>query len=247
MSGAVDLSVVIPAFDEEERLPKTLLSLAEWLAGRPGAHEVLVVDDGSTDGTRAVCERLSAQLPRFRLLGGGANRGKGHAVRTGMLAARGAVRVMSDADGSMPASEIGKLLAPIDESRAAIAIGSRYVGGAAPFGQPLWRRTWSRLTNAIERLALVPGIRDIHCGYKAFSAEAADGIFSRARIDGWAFDIEVLALASRLGWPVMEVGIDWRDDPRSRVHALRDLGKVVRETLALERNFRVDVYGLRSS
>jgi glycosyltransferase involved in cell wall biosynthesis len=242
MSAPIDLSVVIPAYDEEQRLPRTLDSMAEWLARRGGGWEIVVVDDGSADGTRAVCERLAARIPELRFLGGRPHRGKGHAVRAGMLAARGTLRTMCDADGSMPVSELARLLAPIAEGRAAIAIGSRYVDGAAPRGQPLWRRTWSRLAHAIVRWALAPGVLDVHCGYKAFSADAAHALFSRARIDGWAFDLEILALASKLGWRVVEVGIDWRDDPRSRVDPLRDLGKVIRETLALERNLVLDVY-----
>jgi dolichyl-phosphate beta-glucosyltransferase len=247
VTGSVDLSIVIPAFNEELRLPRTLSPLVEWLRQRGGSFEVVVVDDGSTDGTRELCEREFAEVRELRLLGGPPNRGKGHAVRTGMLAARGAVRVMCDADGSMPPRELGKLLAPIAEGRADIAIGSRYVGGRVPHGQPRWRTAWSRLANRIVRRSLAPGVFDIHCGYKAFTADAARDLFSRARIDGWTFDLEVLALAQRLRRPMVEVGISWHESGRSRVRPLRDLARVLQETLELKRNLASDVYRLSNS
>jgi glycosyltransferase involved in cell wall biosynthesis len=241
---AVDLSIVVPAFDEAERLPRTLPSLVEWLEEQRKTFEIVVADDGSTDGTREVCERLSKEIPGLRVIGGPPNRGKGHAVRAGMLAATGAVRVMCDADGAMPPRELSRLLAPIAEGRAAIAIGSRYVEGRSPEGQRLWRRAWSRFSNAVIQRLLVPGVRDMHCGYKAFTAEAARELFSIARIDGWTFDIEILALASRLGLRVVEVGVEWHDDRGSRVRPARALASVLRETWVLRRNFARDVYGI---
>ena len=160
-----------------------------------------------------------------------------------MLAARGAVRVMCDADGSMPATELPKLLAPIHRGEATIAIGSRYVDGAAQHTQPLWRRAWSRLCNKVIRAALVPGVRDTQCGFKAFSAAAAQDLFSRATIDGWAFDLEVLAIAKRTDHVVAEVGVVWQDDARSKVNPLKDLWKVIREAVAIKRNLNRNAYG----
>ncbi|MBE7448566.1 MAG: glycosyltransferase family 2 protein [Kofleriaceae bacterium] len=239
-----DLSIIIPAYNEEQRITPTLESLSTFLAAHPYRYELIVVDDGSKDGTVALCRALAERLPHLRVIATSPNRGKGHAVRVGMLAARGAVRVMCDADGSMPASELPKLLAPIASGRATIAIGSRYVAGAAQHTQPLWRRAWSRLCNQIIQAALVPGVRDTQCGFKAFTAGAAHDLFTRATIDGWAFDLEVLAVAKRMGHEVAEVGVQWTDDRRSRVNPLKDLWKVVREAVTIKRNLRRNAYGL---
>jgi dolichyl-phosphate beta-glucosyltransferase len=243
------LSVVIPAYDEEQRITPTLVNLHAFLSASRWSYEIVVVDDGSTDGTAALVERLAETLPHLRCVRSTPNRGKGSAVRIGMLAARGAVRLMCDADGSMPADEMPKLLARLaghgaGRRRADIAIGSRYAAGAsveAP--QPLYRRIWSRLCNRVVQRTLVPGVRDTQCGFKAFRADVAVDLFSRARIDGWAFDLEILALARRRGYRIDEVGVSWTDDQRSRVNPLRDLWKVVREAVTIRRNLRRGVYG----
>jgi dolichyl-phosphate beta-glucosyltransferase len=233
-SSDVDLSIVIPAYNEEQRLAPTVTALVRFLAERPGRWEIVVVDDGSTDGTVALCRQLAARWPALRLIATTPNRGKGHAVRVGMLSARGALVLMCDADGSTPPSEIPRLLAPIQSGDAAIAVGSRYVGGASSRSQPLWRRVWSRLCNLLVRRTLVPGVRDTQCGFKAFTAAAARDLFGRATVDGWAFDLEVLALARRLRHPVVEVGVAWQDDRRSRVRPWHDLWRVVREVAAIQ-------------
>jgi len=230
----IDLSIVIPAFNEEARLGPTLERLAAHLTATGRRWEILVVDDGSTDGTAALCERLGPRL-NLRLLVQRSNRGKGHAVRVGMLAAQGAVRVMYDADGATPPDQLPRLLAALDTG-AAVAIGSRYLDGAVPTSQPAWRRLWSRLVNLVVRRTIVPGVRDTHCGCKAFTAAAAEDLFRRATVDGWAFDLEVLGLAHRLGHRVVEVAVAWQDDARSRVRPLRDLGRAVGDTVAVLRS-----------
>ena len=240
----LDLSIVIPAYDEAERIAPTLARVHRFLAARPLTWEIVVVDDGSRDGTAALVDALAADIPHLRCIRQVPNRGKGAAVRVGMLEARGAVRVMCDADGSMPPEELPALLAAIDRGDAEIAIGSRYADGAAvATRQPLYRRLWSRLCNRVVQRTLVPGVRDTQCGFKAFTAPAAADLFRRARIDGWAFDLEILALARRRGYPIAEVAVRWTDDARSRVHPLRDLVKVVREAVAIRRNLRRGVYG----
>jgi hypothetical protein len=153
-----------------------------------------------------------------------------------MRAARGEVRVMVDADGSTPADQLPALLAPILAGQAAVAIGSRYSGASQGTDQPWWRRVWSRLANLYVRRKLVPGIRDAHCGFKAFSAAAATDLFARASVDGWAFDLEILALALRRGHAIVEVPIRWTDDRRSRVQPLRDLRRVLRDVDKLKRS-----------
>jgi dolichyl-phosphate beta-glucosyltransferase len=239
----VDLSIVVPAYNEEHRLPPTLARLAAYLATQPMRWEIVVVDDGSRDDTCGVVERAMATIPNLRLVRQSPNRGKGAAVRLGMLAARGQIRVMSDADGSMPPEQLPRLLAPIIACTSEIAIGSRYAEGArSDVDQPLYRVLWSRLANALVQRSLVPGVRDTQCGFKAFTAEAARDLFSRGRIDGWAFDLEILALARRAGFAITEVGVEWTDDRRSRVNPLKDLWKVVREAMTIRKNLRRGVY-----
>ena len=233
--NVIDVSLVIPAYNEEARLGPTLTICARVLSASPWAWEIVVVDDGSSDGTVALCRRMTADIPALRIVETRPNRGKGHAVRAGVRAARGAAIVMYDADGSTPASEIGKLVAPIARGDTAIAIGSRYVGGRRT-DQPLWRRVWSRLANFVIQRTLVPGIIDAHCGCKAFAAAAAHDLFGRSTIDGWSFDLDILALANRLGYRVTEIGVDWRDDRRSRVRPLRDLIQVIAETISICRS-----------
>lgn len=239
----VDLSIVVPAYNEEHRLPPTLARLAAYLASQPMRWEIVVVDDGSRDDTCGVVERAMATIPNLRLVRQRPNRGKGAAVRLGMLLACGQIRVMSDADGSMPPEQLPRLLAPLIACTAEIAIGSRYAEGAkTDVQQPLYRVLWSRLANSLVQRSLVPGVRDTQCGFKAFTAEAARDLFPRGRIDGWAFDLEILALARRAGFAIAEIGVEWTDDRRSRVNPLKDMWKVVREAMTIRKNLRRGVY-----
>jgi len=138
---------------------------------------------------------------------------------------------------------IWKLLAPISQCKAAIAIGSRYAEGAkSDTKQPWWRVAWSRLANKLIQRSLVPGVKDTQCGFKAFTAEAARDLFRYGRIDGWAFDLEILALARRRGYGIAEVGVEWTDDRRSRVNPIVDMWKVIREALTIRKNLRTGVY-----
>jgi glycosyltransferase involved in cell wall biosynthesis len=171
------------------------------------------------------------------------NQGKGAAVRRGMLAARGQIRVMCDADCSMPPEQLPRLLAPITSCKASISIGSRYAEGSkSDVKQPFYRILWSRLANKVIQRSLVPGVRDTQCGFKAFTAEVARDLFARGKIDGWAFDLEILALARRRGHSIAEVGVEWTDDRRSRVNPLKDMWKVMREALIIRKNLRTGVY-----
>jgi dolichyl-phosphate beta-glucosyltransferase len=243
-NNPLDLSIVIPAYDEERRIGHTLGALDAYLAGAGVSYEILVVDDGSRDGTVALVRGLARHARRLRCLESTPNRGKGHAVRLGMLAARGQVRVMYDADGSVPPEELPRIVNPVRLAEVDIAIGSRYAAGArVARRQPWYRRWWSRLANRVVQRALVRGVEDTQCGFKAFSADAAEAVFARARVDGWAFDLEALALARRLRLSLREVAVSWRDDPRSRIHPLRDAWRVTRELLAIRRNLARGVYG----
>ncbi len=238
-----DLSIVVPAYNEEHRITPTLEQLSAFLAAQPLRYEIVVVDDGSKDNTVGVVTALQATIPNLRLLRQTPNRGKGAAVRMGMLGARGQLRVMSDADGSMGPDQLTRLLAPIIACRAEIAIGSRYAPGAkADTKQPAYRVLWSRLANKVIQRSLVPGVRDTQCGFKAFTAEVARDLFSRGKIDGWAFDLEILALARRRGFAIEEVGVEWKDDRRSRVNPLKDMWKVIKEAVTIRRNLKAGVY-----
>ena len=237
----IDLSVIVPAYNEEHRLPPTLERLHQFLSQQPLRYEIVVVDDGSKDDTCGVALRCG--LPGVRLVRQLPNKGKGAAVRLGMLEARGQIRVMCDADGSMPPEQLPALLAPIVPCKPSIAIGSRYAEGAkTDIKQPWYRVVWSRLANRVIQRSLVPGVRDTQCGFKAFTAEAALDLFRVARIDGWAFDLEILALAKRRGFEVVEVGVEWKDDARSRVSPVKDMINVCREALTIRRNLKAGVY-----
>jgi dolichyl-phosphate beta-glucosyltransferase len=245
-SSFVDLSIIVPAYNEEHRITPTLERLHAFLAAQPLRYEIVVVDDGSRDNTIGVVTAAMATLPHLRIERQTPNRGKGAAVRLGMLAAHGQIRVMCDADGSMPPEQLPRLLAPIIACRAEISIGSRYAPGAvATVRQPRYRVLWSRLANRVIQRSLVPGVKDTQCGFKAFTADAARDLFRDGKIDGWAFDLEILALARRRGIAIEEVGVEWTDDRRSRVHPLKDMWKVIREALVIRRNLRRGVYNTR--
>jgi len=210
------LSVVIPALNEEDRLPRTLERIASYLGRRGGGYEVLVVDDGSHDRTSERAEAAGATVLRNE-----AKRGKGFAVRRGMLAARGPRRLMTDADLSTPIEELDRLSARMDEGHD-VVVGSRALPGARiEVRQPWYRENTGRLFNLFVRALAVPGVKDTQCGFKLFSAAAARDVFSAARVDGFSFDVEALFLARKKGYRIAEVPVLWRNDAASRVSLLR--------------------------
>lgn len=221
----MELSLIIPAFNEAQRIGPTLRRFHRFLAARPASFEILVVDDGSTDDTVALVTALAGKLPGLRVLCSPANRGKGHAVRRGMLAATGQVRLFSDADGSTPIDELDPLLRAL-AAGADIAIGSRYLAASrVTRPQPWCRRVWSRLVNQVVQRVLLPGIVDTHCGFKAFTAAAAVHTFAACTVDGWSFDLEVLARARAQGFRIGEVPVRWENDDRSTAR----IGQLPRE------------------
>jgi dolichyl-phosphate beta-glucosyltransferase len=208
------LSIVIPAYNEALRLPATLARVREHLAARGLAHEILVVDDGSTDGTAAVAR---AGGDAVRVLRHEANRGKGYAVRRGMLAASSERRLMTDADLSTPIEELARLEAEIDRGFD-VAIGSRAVAGARiEVRQPAYREAVGRLFNRLVQALLLPGLADTQCGFKLFTAEAAEAAFGACRLDGFSFDVEALYVVRRRGLRIAEVPVVWRNDAATRV------------------------------
>lgn len=217
------LSIVIPAFDESERLGPSLERVAAHLAARGDAVEVVVVDDGSRDATAERAEEAGRRLGlRLRVLRHAPNRGKGFAVRRGMLEARGDVVLFSDADLSVPITHLERFLARI-EGGADVVIGSRRLPGARiEIHQPALRERLGAWFGRLARWLVAPGVSDFTCGFKMFRREAAQEVFALQRLDGWGFDAEIVLIALRRGFVLEEEPVEWRDDRRTRVRILRD-------------------------
>ena len=212
-----NLSIVIPAYNEEARIGATLLNFSNFLQKQPNTYEILVVDDGSTDKTVELVQSLQLTIRHLRVLKLETNKGKGQAVRVGMLAALGEINIFSDADGSTPIEDLPHLIAPIMEGKADISIGSRYLSTSTIVkAQPFYRRLWSRLANKIVQGFLLPGIVDPNCGFKAYSSKASKTIFSQCTINEWSFDLEALCLARNLNFIISEVPVSWTNDDRSK-------------------------------
>ncbi len=214
------LSIIIPAFNEAKRIVPTLESITAFMATQPFSWEILVVDDGSIDDTIAILAQLN--LPSLRVLTNPQNRGKGHAVRQGMLNAQGEYRLFVDADNATPIESLLPLLATVRSGDYKIAVGSRAVVGATEQKRTLGRRVLSAGSRWLIEYWLGLGIRDTQCGFKLYHASAAQHIYRLQTISGFAFDLEVLFLARKLGYRVAEVPVQWTDKPGSKVHPLRD-------------------------
>ncbi len=218
----LNLSVVIPAYNEARRLPQTLARIEAYLQARGYAAEIIVVDDGSTDSTAALVECGVASGAPVRLLRNERNRGKGYSVRCGVLASRGSRVLFSDADLSAPIEEADRLLAALAEGWD-IAIGSRALNPELLEVPQGWlRRLVGRAFRFLVRLVLQMPFADTQCGFKAFRLEVIERIFRLQRIEGFGFDPEILFLARQQGLRVVEVGVRGRDDPESRVRLLCD-------------------------
>jgi dolichyl-phosphate beta-glucosyltransferase len=213
------LSIVIPAYNEERRLPSTLDTVLAWLNASAFADaEVLVVDDGSGDGTAALVEARSAADPRVRLLRNPGNRGKGYAVRHGMSEARGVWILFSDADLSAPIEELPKLLGAAQEKNAAVAIGSRALDRSLiGVHQSRWRELSGIIFNLLMRVLTGLPFADTQCGFKLYRREAARQVFERQRLDGFGFDVEDLFIVRRLGLVAIEVPVKWNNVEGTKV------------------------------
>jgi dolichyl-phosphate beta-glucosyltransferase len=235
-SGA-ELAVVVPAYNEEARLGPTVETIVKYLDGRGLDWQLIVSDDGSTDRTIAVAEAAAAGNPRVRVISLGKNRGKGAAVRAGMLAARARHVLFSDADLATPIEEVTKLEAAI-AGGAEIAIGSRAVAGAdIRVRQHPARELMGRTFNALVRTLVMGGIKDTQCGFKLFTAEATRDLFGRASIDGFAFDVEVLWLA-RGRYRIAEVPVVWRHVGDSKVSPGIDAARMLADIIKLRMRHR---------
>jgi len=238
-------SVVIPAYNEALRLPAHLAEVVAYFDGRKEPYEVLVVDDGSRDETAARVLEAQATHPPVTLHRLGVNRGKGFAVRAGMRAARGLLRLMADADGATPIGEVERLEAAI-QAGADIAVGSRALRDPTVSRQVrLHRQLSGDLFNLLVRRLGVPGIKDTQCGFKLFRAAAADTLFGELRTDGFGFDVELLLLARRRGYQVAEVAINWADQPGSKVVVWKDGPRMLAQILAARRRLAKSGRGRR--
>jgi len=238
------LSIVIPAYNEAKRLPRTLErihaylcdSVKGWQVGME-AIEVIVVDDGSTDGTSELARTFSDRLPNLQVLRHSPNRGKGYSVKQGMLAAKGKFRLFSDADLSTPIDELDKMLPLLLSGEFDIAIASR----GLPQSQLLVRQPWhremlGRLFNLVVQALATPGIWDTQCGFKLFRGDVAERLFSLQTLDGFAFDVEVLYLARKFRYRIAEVPVRWLNDPNTKVQTLRHGMQMLRDLLVIRWN-----------
>jgi len=227
------LSIIVPAYNEEQRLPATLDRIREYLDGRDEAYEVLVVDDGSTDSTLSLARSAAEGWPQLQVLALGANEGKGAAVRLGMLRARGEHRVFSDADLSTPIEEVERLRARL-HGKCAVAIASRALPESTiAVHQPGRREVMGRTYNRLLRLSALRGLHDTQCGFKPLPAEAAIACFEPLRTLASGLDAEVLRRRRRKGWTVAEVPVRWEHKEDSRVSAMRDSAGVLYDLLRL--------------
>jgi glycosyltransferase involved in cell wall biosynthesis len=228
-------SIVIPCFNEEARIGQTLRLAVDYLAANAPESELIVVNDGSTDATGAIArERLGAAPIATRLLENFPNRGKGAAVRSGLLAATRPIGLFSDADLSTPLEETSKLIGPIGNDEVDIAFGSRALDRTLIGVHQPWRREQAgRVFNLLVRLATGLPFWDTQCGFKAFRLETCRSILERARIEGFAFDVELLYLAYRAGLRIREVPVRWNHAEGSKVSFFRDSLRMLREVITL--------------
>jgi dolichyl-phosphate beta-glucosyltransferase len=235
------LSIVIPAHNEEKRLPPSLQKIDEFLSQQPYPAEVLIVENGSQDRTLEVAASFLTRYSYLRVLQE-TRRGKGLAVQRGMLEASGAYRFICDADLSMPIEQVSRFLPP-QLPNPEIAIGSRELKGSVRHNEPHYRHWIGRLFNTLVRWLALPGLQDTQCGFKCFQARVAEDVFSKQTMDGMSFDVEVLYIARRRGYHIQEVPIDWFFDADSRVQLVNDSLRMFLDLVAIRRNARRGLYG----
>lgn len=225
------LSIIIPAYNEEHRLPHTLVQLSDFLEKQTYSYEVLVVENGSQDATFMIAEKFATHHPNFKAYHED-NRGKGLAVRCGMLEAKGSYRFMCDADFSMPITEINRFFPPeLDDTD--IAIASREAAGSKRIGEPFYRHLGGRWINTAIRWFVLPGLHDTQCGFKCFRQEVAQDLFTSITFMGWSFDIELLYIARLRGYKIKEIPIPWYFNPESKLNVFQDALLMFRDILTI--------------
>lgn len=237
------LSIVIPAYNEAapDRLPNSLKQITAFVASQPYKIEVIIVNNNSTDDTLAIAEKVAGEYDYIRVITE-TTQGKGAAVRAGMNIATGDFLFICDADLSMPIEEVVKFLPP-QNTDYDIAIASREAKGAKRIGEPEMRHIMGRVFNFIVKVLAVRGLNDTQCGFKCFKREVANDIFPYQTINGWAFDVELLFIAQKRGYNIIEVPITWYYKAQSKIKPFGDSIKMVMETLKVRRNWKQGVYG----
>ena len=234
------LSIVIPAHNEENRLPNTLEQVFHFLEKQPFASEVLVVENGSNDRTFEIAQEYANRLQNVRVLHS-EQRGKGRAIQRGVKAAVGEYVFMCDADLSMPVEEIHKFIPP-QLQNVDIAIASREAPGSIRYNEPYYRHFTGRVFNTLIRLLVLPGLQDTQCGFKCIRAQVARDIFPYQTLTGWAFDVELLFIARRHGYRIVEIPIDWYFNADSKISVIRDSLRMFLDLLRIRRNARRGLY-----
>jgi glycosyltransferase involved in cell wall biosynthesis len=228
------LSLIIPAYNEGSRLPETLPQVIKYVSEQSRGAEIIVVDNNSNDDTYDIAEGFKANYPFIKVLREPVQ-GKGAAVRTGMLEAQGEYLFMADADLSMPIVEVSKFLPP-NLGDYDVAIASREVKGAVRYNEPGYRHLMGRVFNLVVKLLAVPGFQDTQAGFKCFRRRVALDILEKQTIDGWAFDVELLYIAQRRGYEIVEVPINWYYRSNSRINPLGDAIDMFREVIRIRLN-----------
>lgn len=238
------LSIVIPAHNEEDRLPNTLEKIYKFLETQDFLYEVIIVENGSSDHTLELAQEFAQSRPTLRVLQE-QKRGKGNAVKRGMLEACGDYRFICDADLSMPIEELLKFIPPALQ-QFDIAIASREAPGAVRYNEPPYRHIGGRAVNFIIQLLILPGLNDTQCGFKCFRADIAEAIFRQQTLAGWSFDIEILYLARRKKFIINEIPIHWYFDADSKVSAVRDAVRMISDIFRIHLNAIRGRYDLTS-
>jgi dolichyl-phosphate beta-glucosyltransferase len=228
------LSIVIPAHNEENRLPETLKQVIRYLEKQPFASEVIVVENGSTDRTSAIAREFAEKNGNVKAIQNDW-RGKGLAIQRGVKEAKGEYVFMCDADLSMPVEEISKFIPP-QLNNVDIAIGSREAPGAVRYDEPYYRHFTGRVFNTLIRLLVLPTLQDTQCGFKCIRADVARDIFRYQTLTGWAFDVELLYIARLHGYQIVEIPIDWYFNADSKISVLRDSLRMFLDLLLIRRN-----------
>lgn len=241
MSSTVDVSIVIPAYNEEARIGPTLEHIARYFKERDTSFEIVLVDDGSQDRTAQVAVQKLNGIP-YQILKNSQNRGKGFSVRRGVLASKGNLILFVDSDLSTPIEDFEKLEVVLRRG-CDVAIGSRAMTSSdVQIHQNFLRETMGKTFNVVARLLSFHGIKDSQCGFKAFKSQAARALFERQRLNGFCFDAEVLYLAQKMGYRVQEVGVRWRNSPDSKVHILLDPIRMFRDLFLIRWFHRGEKY-----
>ena len=238
------LSIIIPAHNEERRLPNTLEQVFRFLEKQSYSAEVVVVENGSTDRTWEIANEFSVHHSNLVVIHE-ESRGKGNALRRGVLTAKGEYRFICDADLSMPIEDLKNFLPPV-LANFDVAIGSREARGSVRYNEPPYRHFGGRAINLIIQLLILPGLDDTQCGFKCFHAQAAESLFSQQTVTGWGFDIELLYLARRKKMKILEVPIRWYFDADSKVSAVRDALRMIGDIIRIHINALRGKYDLNS-